>query len=179
VLRLISTLVVGGALLLAAGLWSEGGPADGEGLAAWMRRAAQAPRPAPVSDAAPAAPELAASAAPEPPPDPAASAAPEPPPDPAASAAPEPPPELAASAAAEPAPLEAPPAAQVEEVALASARFEPFVEAPLEAPAHADASVAGERGAAPVAAREPAPPDQDEWASLIRRMLSVQRKVSQ
>jgi hypothetical protein len=167
VLRLISTLVVGGALLLAAGLWSEGGPADGEGLAAWMRRAAQAPRPAPVSDAAPAAPELAASAAPEPPP------------DPAASAAPEPPPELAASAAAEPAPLEAPPAAQVEEVALASARFEPFVEAPLEAPAHADASVAGERGAAPVAAREPAPPDQDEWASLIRRMLSVQRKVSQ
>ncbi len=61
---------------------------------------------------------------------------------------------------------------------ITSVREQAFVEAPLEAEAGAPAArVADAEASDPARAADPAPPNQEEWAALIRRMLVVYRQV--
>ena len=59
---------------------------------------------------------------------------------------------------------------------ITSVREQAFVEAPLEGYA-SDAGVADAEASDPARAADREPPDPEEWAALIRRMLVVYRQV--
>ncbi len=61
---------------------------------------------------------------------------------------------------------------------IASVREQAFVEAPLEGYA-SDAGVADAEASDPARAADREPPDPEEWAALIRRMLVVYRQVGE
>ncbi len=66
----------------------------------------------------------------------------------------------------------------VVEESIASVREQAFVEAPLEAEAGAPAAPVSDADSSdPARAADPEPPNQEEWAALIRRMLVVYRQV--
>ena len=63
---------------------------------------------------------------------------------------------------------------------IASIREQAFVEAPLDAVTSApDAEVSDAEAPDPTRQADEEPPDQEEWAALIRRMLVVYRQVGE